>query len=900
MVDRKLSFILVFIFLAPIAFADCFSSLQNIPVSCDGTITSDTYNGCRTIVCQNGGDTTQVLGCDKPSSTSPQYFEMYKQAQTGIPREVCFGNTCISSNGYAKSSNYPFCEGSTSPPPPPPNSSCGTSVQTLPLTCNGGSVTQDTYDGCRHITCQGSGSIQVLACDKGGFFEMYKQGQAGAPPQVCLGNTCIKDDGFVKSSGYTCGGTTTPPPPPPPPPPPSNSSCYNSVQQAPVSCQGGTFTADTFNGCRTLVCSSGNSNMQVLACDKSGFFEMYKQSQSGTAINQICLGSTCISNNGYAKSTNFPICTGGTGGGSGGTTSIVWIEPADNQQNTPPNFFHLNVQVPSNEANIPSTEWEVWNNAMTERVWFASNTGSLRFHTHTPDGSFQGSLAGKTQLAFSTTYKVRIRFKFTNGTFSDWSTTRTFTTSAAPTGGLQLWTPAAGFQVERFATGFDVPVHIAFAPTGMYSGFPTNQQPYLYVTELYGQIKVVYKDGSSSTYASNILNFDPFGSITGGGQMGLIGLYVDDQTGDLIVGTTYIENSQVKNKVIKFITSNDGRTSTGQQTLISGLPSSPSHQVEQITKGPDGKIYIQLGDGLNEQNAQNDGILAGKIIRMNMDGSGVETYAKGFRNPFGGDWRPGTNQLFVTDNSPNTNDRLLRVTQGGNYLWGTGGNAYVGQAIDLLNPSPVDVEFNPGGKGFPTTLNGRMYVAVAGPIYQKGQTNGKEILEYTIDGGGNIIGKRQFLKYTGSGYGTPIGLDFGPEGLYFTDIYGEPGFVGLGETEGNIYRIVPGNGGCIGCGAPGSFRAGISVAPWYPKDTGNGIEYIFECQGIDGSGSYKYDWDFGNGQKQFDYTQTRIGPKVYPYGNTDYIVSCTVKDQTTGQRASASMAINPNEFIAEK
>jgi hypothetical protein len=48
--------------------------------------------------------------------------------------------------------------------------------------------------------------------------------------------------------------------------------------------------------------------MKILACDKTGFFEMYKQGQMGTLVSKICIGNTCIKDNGYAKSSSYPIC----------------------------------------------------------------------------------------------------------------------------------------------------------------------------------------------------------------------------------------------------------------------------------------------------------------------------------------------------------------------------------------------------------------------------------------------------------------------------------------------------------------------------------------------------------------------------------------------------------------
>ena len=107
---------------------------------------------------------------------------------------------------------------------------------------------------------------------------------------------------------------------------------------------------------------------------------------------------------------------------------------------------------------------------------------------------------------------------------------------------------------------------------------------------------------------------------------------------------------------------------------------------------------------------------------------------------------------------------------------------------------------------------------------------------------------------------------------------------------------MPGEGGCTNCGG-GSFRAGIEIVSWYPKlDTAtNRVEYLFECKGIDGSGNYNFDWNFGNGRTtQYDYY--RKG-EFYPYEDRNYNVSCKARDLNNGMLASASMIINPSHYI---
>ena len=88
----------------------CYKNITALTASCKGgTITQDTTSGCRTIICSNSSNSLKVLACNKPGNINPTYFEMYKQGVTGTPPEICLGNTCIKTSGYAKSLNFPIC-----------------------------------------------------------------------------------------------------------------------------------------------------------------------------------------------------------------------------------------------------------------------------------------------------------------------------------------------------------------------------------------------------------------------------------------------------------------------------------------------------------------------------------------------------------------------------------------------------------------------------------------------------------------------------------------------------------------------------------------------------------------------------------------------------------------------
>src|SRR5262249_25865153 len=92
-----------------------------------------------------------------------------------------------------------------------------------------------------------------------------------------------------------------------------------------------------------------------------------------------------------------------------------------------------------------------------------------------------------------------------------------------------------GYKVEVMATGFKLPVNIAFVPNPGAGA----KDPIYYVTELYGTIKVVSRDGTVGVYAANLLNYTPSGSFPGSGEQGLTGVTIDPASGDVFTGMLY-------------------------------------------------------------------------------------------------------------------------------------------------------------------------------------------------------------------------------------------------------------------------------------------------------------------------------------------------------------------------
>ena len=91
----------------------------------------------------------------------------------------------------------------------------------------------------------------------------------------------------------------------------TNSTVYLSAKDIPAICTGGNVASDVWNGGRTITCANGLNTLTITAWNKPTntapqYFEIYLKSLTGSGL-KICLLGTCISNNGYAKSPNFPI-----------------------------------------------------------------------------------------------------------------------------------------------------------------------------------------------------------------------------------------------------------------------------------------------------------------------------------------------------------------------------------------------------------------------------------------------------------------------------------------------------------------------------------------------------------------------------------------------------------------
>lgn len=374
------------------------------------------------------------------------------------------------------------------------------------------------------------------------------------------------------------------------------------------------------------------------------------------------------------------------------------------------------------------------------------------------------------------------------------------------------WTAERGFVVEHFAGDLQLPVNIAFVTE------PRDEPdaPLFYVTELYGTVKVVTRSGETRDFATGLLDFDPTGAIPGSGESGVAGIAYDPESGDLFITRVSWpdrSNRDLIPEIVRLRASDDGLHAESVETVLS-MPvekQSASHQISNITIGPDRRLYVHFGDSVRHDLAQDLDTVRGKIIRINLDGSAPDDnpyydagngitardriFASGFRNPFGGAWRAADASLYEIENGPST-DRLAKVVAGRNYLWDGNDETMKSYAIATWQApaAPVQIAFVQretfNGSGFPDRKMGAAYVTESGATWATAEQEvGKTISEVVLAGESLARGPLPFVRYNGSGKATVAAIAAGPDGLYFSDLYKDAHYESPIDRGANIFRV---------------------------------------------------------------------------------------------------------------
>jgi len=218
--------------------------------------------------------------------------------------------------------------------------------------------------------------------------------------------------------------------------------------------------------------------------------------------------------------------------------------------------------------------------------------------------------------------------------------------------------------IEVVASNLEVPWAIDFADDGR-----------IFFTERVGRVRVI-DDGKlieQPVFTKEVAR------VSEAGMLGLA-LYPDfNDNPSIYVFYTYENNGKLWNRVSKL---SPGKSISDvsrydEVILTDNIPAAGIHDGGRIKFGLDGKLYITTGDAGVPDLAQDKTSLAGKILRINADGSipsdnpfpNSPVYSYGHRNPQGLAWHPGTKELYATEHGPTGNDEINIIKAGGNYGW---------------------------------------------------------------------------------------------------------------------------------------------------------------------------------------------------------------------------------------
>jgi aldose sugar dehydrogenase len=194
----------------------------------------------------------------------------------------------------------------------------------------------------------------------------------------------------------------------------------------------------------------------------------------------------------------------------------------------------------------------------------------------------------------------------------------------------------------------------------------------VFFTERIGTIRMLNANGT--------LAHDPVGYIRVDqvGEGGLLGIDLHPNftsNHKIYIYHTYSNSSGIYNRVMLLV-ENENKI-VDSQIILDGIPGGRFHDGGRLKFGPDNKLYISTGDAGFAELSQNKSSLAGKILRINDDGTipidnpfpGSAIYAYGFRNVQGLTWHPETRELYASDHGATGNDEINVVRAGSNYGW---------------------------------------------------------------------------------------------------------------------------------------------------------------------------------------------------------------------------------------
>jgi glucose/arabinose dehydrogenase len=266
--------------------------------------------------------------------------------------------------------------------------------------------------------------------------------------------------------------------------------------------------------------------------------------------------------------------------------------------------------------------------------------------------------------------------------------------------------------LQKLPGTFDQPVYLT-APRGDTSR--------LFVVEKRGAIRVV-RDGAVLPKPF----LDISGQVSASGEQGLLSMAFDPRYATNRRFYVNYTNTAGDTRVVRYRASaadrNVAAPSSARVILRVDQPYS-NHNGGQLQFGPDGRLYVGMGDGGSagdpQGRAQNSRSRLGKLLRLNVNVSPVRVaiYAKGLRNPWRFSFDRSTGALWIGDVGQGAREEIdyLRPGRpaGANFGW----NGYEGT---LVYNSRTASRLAKSSLTFPVSQYGRSlgYSVTGGYVYR--------------------------------------------------------------------------------------------------------------------------------------------------------------------------------------
>jgi glucose/arabinose dehydrogenase len=215
------------------------------------------------------------------------------------------------------------------------------------------------------------------------------------------------------------------------------------------------------------------------------------------------------------------------------------------------------------------------------------------------------------------------------------------------------------------ATGLDHPASFVFDRTGAI----------FYGERLTGEIRRIDPKTGRDTSVFTIPGV--VGDVTN--EQGLVGLTLPPNFPTqpwLYAYATRMVHGVARDQILRIRMA--GNRGTAMQLVLDVQVAGVRHNGGRMLFGPDGMLYVVVGETLQAELAQDRSVNGGKVLRMTPAGGipadnpfhGSRIYSYGLRNSFGLAFDPVSGDLWETENGPECNDELNRILPGRNYGWG--------------------------------------------------------------------------------------------------------------------------------------------------------------------------------------------------------------------------------------